>query len=33
MSHTLKLGIYIKRDWGYAKDYVYGMWQMLQEEC
>ena len=19
-----------KRDWGYAKDYVYGMWQMLQ---
>jgi GDPmannose 4,6-dehydratase len=21
-----------KRDWGYAKDYVYGMWQMLQNE-
>ncbi|MDD5050834.1 MAG: GDP-mannose 4,6-dehydratase [Candidatus Pacebacteria bacterium] len=21
-----------KRDWGYAKDFVYGMWQMLQEE-
>lgn len=21
-----------KRDWGHAKDYVYGMWQMLQQE-
>lgn len=21
-----------KRDWGYAKDYVYGMWQMLQTD-
>ncbi len=21
-----------QRDWGYAKDFVYGMWQMLQEE-
>lgn len=21
-----------KRDWGYAKDYVYGMWQMLQHD-
>jgi GDPmannose 4,6-dehydratase len=21
-----------KRDWGYAKDYVYGMWLMLQHE-
>jgi GDPmannose 4,6-dehydratase len=21
-----------KRDWGYAKDYVYGMWQMLQSD-
>lgn len=21
-----------KRDWGYAKDYVYGMWLMLQQE-
>lgn len=21
-----------KRDWGYAKDYVYGMWQMLQAD-
>jgi GDPmannose 4,6-dehydratase len=31
--NTLKLGnLYSKRDWGYAKDYVYGMWQMLQEE-
>jgi GDPmannose 4,6-dehydratase len=27
----LKLGnIYAKRDWGYAKDYVEAMWQMLQ---
>jgi GDPmannose 4,6-dehydratase len=22
-----------KRDWGYAKDYVEGMWKMLQVEC
>lgn len=30
---TLKLGnLYSKRDWGYAKDYVRGMWQMLQIE-
>jgi GDPmannose 4,6-dehydratase len=30
---TLKLGnIYAKRDWGYAKDYVEGMWSMLQQE-
>ncbi|MBW3019699.1 GDP-mannose 4,6-dehydratase, partial [Candidatus Woesearchaeota archaeon] len=29
--HTLKLGnLYSKRDWGYAKDYVEGMWKMLQ---
>src|SRR5690606_38655850 len=21
-----------KRDWGHAKDYVYGMWQMLQQD-
>ena len=28
---TLKLGnLYAKRDWGYAKDYVEGMWKMLQ---
>jgi GDPmannose 4,6-dehydratase len=28
----LKLGnLYSKRDWGYAKDYVYGMWLMLQQ--
>ena len=28
---TLKLGnLYSKRDWGYAKDYVEGMWRMLQ---
>lgn len=29
---TLKLGnLYSKRDWGYAKDYVVGMWSMLQQ--
>lgn len=29
--NTLKLGnLYSKRDWGYAKDYVEGMWRMLQ---
>lgn len=29
--HTLKLGnIYSKRDWGYAKDYVEGMYKILQ---
>ncbi len=21
-----------KRDWGHAKDYVYGMWQMMQQD-
>lgn len=30
---TLKLGnLYSKRDWGYAKDFVEGMWLMLQQE-
>lgn len=30
---TLKLGnLYSKRDWGYAKDYVEGMWLMTQQE-
>ena len=30
---TLKLGnLYSKRDWGYAKDYVYGMWLMMQRD-
>jgi len=30
---TLKLGnIYSHRDWGHAKDYVEGMWLMLQQE-
>lgn len=24
--------IYSKRDWGHAKDYVLGMWLMIQEE-
>lgn len=29
----LRLGnLYSKRDWGYAKDYVYGMWLMLQQD-
>ena len=29
----LKLGnLYSKRDWGYAKDFVYGMWLMLQQD-
>ena len=29
----LELGnIYAKRDWGYAKDYVEGMWKMLQQK-
>ena len=30
---VLKLGnLNSKRDWGYAKDYVYGMWLMLQQD-
>lgn len=30
---TLKLGnLYSKRDWGYAKDFVEGMWLMLQKD-
>ena len=30
---TIKLGnIYSHRDWGHAKDYVEGMWLMLQQE-
>jgi GDPmannose 4,6-dehydratase len=32
-SHILKLGnLNSKRDWGHAKDYVYGMWLMLQQD-
>lgn len=32
-SKPIKLGnLNAKRDWGYAKDYVYGMWLMLQQE-
>lgn len=32
-THILVLGnINSKRDWGHAKDYVYGMWLMLQHE-
>ena len=31
--HTLELGnIDAKRDWGFAKDYVEGMWRMLQAD-
>lgn len=31
-SHILKLGnLNSKRDWGHAKDYVFGMWLMLQQ--
>lgn len=30
---TIKLGnLYSKRDWGYAPDFVYGMWLMLQQD-
>ena len=30
---TLELGnIDIERDWGYAPDYIQGMWLMLQQE-
>lgn len=32
-DYVLKLGnIDSKRDWGHSKDYVYGMWLMLQQE-
>ena len=32
-SEFIELGnIYSKRDWGHAKDYVYGMWLMLQQD-
>ena len=32
-SNTLELGnLEIERDWGYAPDYVLGMWMMLQQE-
>ena len=32
-SDTLELGnLDIERDWGYAPDYVLGMWLMLQQE-
>jgi len=31
-DYVLKLGnIDSKRDWGHSKDYVYGMWLMLQQ--
>ncbi len=32
-QEKLKIGnLEAKRDWGYAKEFVYGMWQMLQQE-
>jgi len=32
-KHNLKLGnLEAKRDWGFAADYVYAMWIMLQQE-
>ena len=32
-DHILELGnLDAKRDWGHAKDYVYGMWLMLQQK-
>ena len=32
-KYILQLGnIYSQRDWGHAKDYVYGMWLMLQQD-
>lgn len=33
LAHTLYLGnLDASRDWGHAKDYVYGMWLMLQQD-
>ncbi|UKN03418.1 GDP-mannose 4,6-dehydratase [Paracrocinitomix mangrovi] len=33
LQNKLYLGnLDAKRDWGHARDYVYGMWQMLQQE-
>jgi GDPmannose 4,6-dehydratase len=32
-TECLELGkLDVERDWGYAPDYVYGMWMMLQQE-
>lgn len=31
-EHILLGNIYSKRDWGHAKDYVHGMWLMLQQD-
>lgn len=32
LAHELRLGnLAARRDWGYAKDYVYAMWLMLQQ--
>lgn len=33
LQHTIYLGnLDAKRDWGHARDYVFGMWLMLQQE-
>jgi GDPmannose 4,6-dehydratase len=32
VSHLTLGNLDAKRDWGHAKDYVYGMWLMLQQE-
>jgi GDPmannose 4,6-dehydratase len=33
LANKLKLGnLEAKRDWGYAKDYIYAMWLMLQQD-
>lgn len=32
LSHLTLGNLDAKRDWGHAKDYVYGMWLMLQQE-
>jgi GDPmannose 4,6-dehydratase len=33
LENTLYIGnLHAKRDWGHAKDYVYGMWLMLQQD-
>jgi len=33
LQHTIYLGnLDAKRDWGHARDFVYGMWLMLQQE-
>ena len=31
-THLVLGNIDAKRDWGHAKDYIYGMWLMLQQQ-